>query len=221
MLVGVDQVDVGTEVQLAAAELAQAEHDQPLRARRRWSRAPRRGVARTRLRARRARPAGSVSASRVLPASVSSTSSRPSTSRQTSRVGFGRAVAAQQRRPVARGSRRSAPAAAATARRVGAQPRQQIGLAQQRIDREVAGDAQRGAAFAAACGTFEQRSTRRRGASAGAAARVRRWRSGRHPSSPRLWHAKSSGRPKAAACVQRAAMESVSTALAALTRPPP
>ena len=30
MFVGVDQVDVGTEVELAAAELAQAENDQPL-----------------------------------------------------------------------------------------------------------------------------------------------------------------------------------------------
>ena len=41
--VGVDEVDVGGEIQLAAAELAQAEHDQPLHAAV-GGRAPRRGV---------------------------------------------------------------------------------------------------------------------------------------------------------------------------------
>ena len=139
VLVGIDQVDVGTEVQLAPAELAEAEHHQPLR------RAV--GIAHA------AEAAREVGFQRVQRQPQAGFRQRAAAGEDLLDIGaldhvaphqpgrFRLPVAAQQARPFAlvvrlqhrRGQRR---------RRIGLQLVQQFRLADERIDGEVAGQRQ-------------------------------------------------------------------------------
>jgi hypothetical protein len=148
MRVGIDQIDIGTEIQLAATELAQCEHHQTDRPTlliadrtetlreggfKRFERKPQAGIGQT-------RGAGERVVQRIHALHIAPD--------QTSR--FGIAIATQQGRPIALGLRRQFRQRQCLSAVIGAEPREQPRLPQQGIDRQVADDRYRRAGGAAA-----------------------------------------------------------------------
>ena len=195
--VGVDEVDVGAEVQLAAAELAQPVNDQPL-----WRAVLVADDAVALLefafeRGQRALQAGFGQLGRAGEGVAHFVQPQHIAPHQPRRSG--RAIAAQQRRPLAavlgRELRRRQRG------RIGQQQRQQFRLSQQRVDGEVAGECD--APHALDCfGIVKHRGAGRNGAQALQRARASGKGEGvlhrRDSGTP-----KANGRPEAAACLQQ------------------